>query len=116
MYKEKTIRGSFIPKSAYGKWSAGQILVMFLLLSVGLSLENSRYDSVSAGESIMANINQRLTFPLSMFSGYGAGITVFITGLIAIIRENERKRLVYLAKLVGGTLLLSLIGEFLVPH
>jgi hypothetical protein len=51
-----------------------------------------------------------------MLVGMVAGISAFIVGLIAIIRQKERALLVYVATSIGMLLILFLIGEVLFPH
>jgi len=52
----------------------------------------------------------------TMLLGMVAGISAFITGLIAMIREKERAVLVYVAAFIGMLFVLFLAGEVLFPH
>ena len=103
-------------KTNLGKWSVGLILAMFVLLVIGSSLTNSLYESVPAGATIFADIVSRPALAISMLVGFGAGISAFVTGLISIIKQKERSVLVFGSTLVGATLTLFLIAEFLFPH
>ena len=53
---------------------------------------------------------------LTMLAGMAAGISSFITGLLAIIKQKEKAFLVYVSSIIGGLLILFLVGEILFPH
>lgn len=105
-----------IPKTKLGKWSLALIMTMPPLFFIGMSFTNSLYKSVPAGSTILKDIIERPALVLTMLSGMATGISAFIVGLIAIIREKERAILVYISTLIGMLLLLFLIGEGLFPH
>ena len=105
-----------MPISILGKWSVGLIITMPLFFIIGTSFTNSLYKSVPAGDTILADITKRPALALTMLAGMVAGITAFITGLLAIIRKKEKAILVYLSSLIGTLLILFLIGEVLFPH
>jgi len=102
-----------MPKTNYGKWSIGLIIVMFILFLVGSSLTNTLYESVPAGETIFQDIVNRPVLALSMIVGIAAGIAAFIIGLIGIINQKERAFLVYVSTLVGAIFTLYIIAELL---
>ena len=104
------------PKTALGKWSLALIIAMPVLFFIGTSFTSTIYKSVPAGGSITADIAGRPALALSMLVGTAAGISAFITGLLAVIRRKENALLVYLSTGIGGLLLLFLAGEFLFPH
>jgi hypothetical protein len=104
------------PKTALGKWSVGLIVVMPILFIIGTSFVNSIYKSVPAGNTILADIAARPALALTMLAGMVAGISAFVTGLLAAIREKEKALLVYVAIVVGALLLLFLCGEIIFPH
>jgi hypothetical protein len=105
-----------MPKGKCGKWSVGLILAMFALFFIGTSLTNTLYESVPAGDTILADIKGRPALAISMLTGFGAGISALVIGLISIIKQKERAVLVYISTIVGAALTLFLIGEFLFPH
>jgi len=105
-----------MPKTNCGKWSVGLIFMMFVLLFVGSSLTNTLYESITAGDTIFADIISRPALALSMLAGFGAGISALVTGLISIIKQKERAVLVFVSTLVGAALTLFLIAEFAFPH
>jgi hypothetical protein len=105
-----------IPNAILGKWSVGLIAAMLLLFIIGTSLTSSLYKSVQGGDSILADIAARPALALAMLAGMAAGISAFITGLLAIIRQKEHSLLVYGSSLIGALLLLFLAGEILFPH
>jgi len=105
-----------MPKTFLGKWSLGLIIAMPLLFVIGTSFTNSLYKSVPAGDTILADIVSRPALALSMLAGFVSGISAFITGIIAIIKQKERALLVYLSTLMGAALILFIIGEISYPH
>ena len=107
---------NLIPKTKLGKWSIGLITATPILLFTGASFTNSLYKSVSAGSTILEDIAKRPMLALTMLLGMVTGISAFIVGLIAIIREKERALPVYVATSLGMLFMLFLIGEVLFPH
>jgi hypothetical protein len=103
-------------KTTLGKWSIGLIVAMVLLFILGSSFTNSIYKSIPAGRTILADIIARPALALTMLAGMVAGISAFITGLLAIIRQKERALLVYISSSIGALLVLFLVGEILFPH
>ena len=105
-----------IPKTTMGKWSVGLIVAMPIFFIIGTSLTNSLYQSVPGGETILADIAARPALALTMLAGIISGISAFITGLLAIIRQKEHALLVYVSSAIGALLVLFLAGEILFPH
>jgi hypothetical protein len=108
---KKTLK--ILPKSSLGKWSVGLIVGMPLLFIIGTSFTTSIYKSVAAGGTILADISTRPALALTMLAGIGAGISSFITGLLAIIRKKEYSLLVLISCSIGALLVLFLAGEIL---
>ena len=106
----------FAPQTKIGKWSVGLIIAMPLLFIIGTSFTNSLYQSVPAGDTILADLAVRPMLALTMLSGMLAGILAFITGLVDIVRKKDRAVLVYIASLIGALLVIFLSGELLFPH
>ncbi|MBN2045855.1 MAG: hypothetical protein JW757_12595 [Anaerolineales bacterium] len=102
-----------MPKSNLGKWSVGLILVMLILLFIGTSLPDLLYKSVPAGSTLLEDISQRPALALTMLAGFAAGVSSFITGLIAIIKQKDRRVLVLVSTLVGAAPIIYIIGEIL---
>ena len=105
-----------MPKTTLGKWSVGLIAAMPIFFIIGTSFTNSLYKSVSAGDTILTDIVARPALALTMLAGMVAGISAFITGILAIIRQKEHAVLVYVSSSIGALLVLFLIGEILFPH
>jgi hypothetical protein len=105
-----------IPETALGWLSVGAIMVMPILFVIGTSLAGSLYQTVAAGETILADITTRPALALTMLAGMAAGILAFISGLDALIRQKEHAVLVYISSAVGALFVLYLVGEFLFPH
>jgi hypothetical protein len=105
-----------VPKTSMGRWSVGLIIAMLVLFLFGSSSTNWLYGSVPAGRTIPADIVARPVLALSMLAGMVAGVSAFIVGLLAIIRQKERGLLVYASTLVGLLLLIFLSGEIVSPH
>lgn len=99
-----------------GKWSVWLIVAMPILFVIGTSLADSMYDAVAAGGTILADISARPVLALTMLAGMAAGVSGFITGLLAIIKHKEKAFLVYLSTLVGGLFVIYLIAELAFPH
>lgn len=89
---------------------------MPILFVIGSSFTTSLYKSTSAGETILKDIAARPALALTMLAGMVAGISAFITGLLAILRQKENTLLVYVATVIGALLVLFLTGEILFPH
>ena len=105
-----------MPKTALGKWSLGLIIAMPVLFVIGMSLTGSVYQSVSAGGTILKDIAARPALALTMLAGMAAGIAAFISGLIAILKKQERNLLVYGSTILGAGLILFLAAEIIAPH
>lgn len=105
-----------MPKTNLGKWSLGLIIAMPLLLIIGMSFTDTLYEGVSSGSTLLADISGRPALALTMLAGFASGISAFVTGLIAIIKQKDRGILVYVSTLVGAALILFLIAEFSFPH
>jgi hypothetical protein len=103
-------------KTRPGTWSIWLIVVMPLLFVIGSSFADSLYESVAAGSTIVADIGARPVLALTMLAGMAAGISGFITGLLAIFKHKEKAFLVYLSTLIGGFLIIFLIAEMAFPH
>lgn len=108
--------GKITPRTTLGKWSVGLIVAMPILFIIGASFTNSLYPSVPAGETILADIAVRPALALTMLAGMAAGISAFITGLLAIIRQKEKALLVYVSAAIGALLMIYLAGEIAFPH
>lgn len=106
----------FMPGTTLGRWAVGLIAVMPILFVFGSSFSRSLYESVSAGRTILADIASRPLLALTMLAGMAAGISGFITGLLAIVKQKENALLVYVSTVIGGLLTLFLVGELAFPH
>ena len=105
-----------LPITTLGKLSVGLIVAMPLLFIIGSSLTNSLYKYVPAGGTVLADMAARPALALAMLAGMAAGISAFITGLLAIIRQKDNALLVYVSSFIGALLMLFLTGEILFPH
>mgnify|MGYP005831651285 CR=1 FL=1 len=104
-----------MPKTRLGKWSVGLIAAMPVLFFIGVSFTNLLYKSVPSGNTILEDIVGRPALALTMLAGMITGVSAFITGLIAIIKQKERAPLVYVATIIGALLIVFLVGEVLFP-
>jgi len=104
------------PGTTSGKWSIGLIIAMPILFTIGSSFTNSLYELIPAGNTIFEDIAARPVLALTMLSGMAAGVSAFIIGLVAIIRQKENALLVYVSTAAGALLILFLAGEFISPH
>lgn len=105
-----------MPKTRSGRWSLGLIIIMPILFFVGTSLTSFLYQSVPAGNTILEDIANRPALALTMLLAMASGILAFITGLIAIVKQKEEARLVYVAVTLGTLLIIFLLGELIFPH
>ena len=105
-----------MPVTKLGKWSVGLIVTMPILFIIGTSFTNSLYKSIPAGETILADIAARPALALIMLAGMGAGISAFVTGLLAISKQKEKTLLTYASTVIGALLILFLMGEIISPH
>jgi hypothetical protein len=112
--KKQTFR--ILPGTKLGWWSLGLIIAMPLLFIVGSSSTNSLYKSIPAGATILADIAARPALALTMLAGMGAGISAFITGFLAILRQKEHALLVYVSTVTGALFVLFLAAEVFSPH
>ena len=69
------------PNTGLGWWSIGLILAMPLLFVLVTSFQNSLYESVMAGGTILA------------------GILAFVTGLLATVEKKREKQFLLLHQL-----------------
>jgi thiamine transporter ThiT len=105
-----------MPGNRLGRWSVGLIIVMPILFVIGTSFASSLYETVPAGRNLLADITARPLLTLTMLAGVAAGISGFITGLLAIIKKKEKAFLVYLSTLLGGLLTLYLVSLLVFPE
>ena len=110
------VRISILPKIKLGWWSLGLAVAMPVLFFIGMSFTNLFYKSAPAGGTILKDIVVRPALALTMLAGMVSGVSAFIIGLIAIIRQKERALLVYGATLIGALLIIFLLGELIFPH
>ncbi|MFC2031223.1 hypothetical protein ACFLWA_10890 [Chloroflexota bacterium] len=104
------------PRTTLGRWAVGLIVAMPILFVIGSSFTNSLYKSVPAGGTILADIAARPALALTMLAGMVAGISAFIVGFLAIVRQRENALLVYVSTVIGALLMLFLTGEIVFPH
>lgn len=102
-----------LPITILGKWSLGLIVAMPLLFVIGSSFTNTLYQSVPSGDTIWADITARPALALTMLAGMVAGISAFITGLLAIVRQKDHALLTYVSCSIGALFIFFLAGEFL---
>ena len=105
-----------MPLTSLGKWSVWLIIAMPVLFVTGTFFTNSLYPSVPAGNTIMEDLAARPALALSMLAGMIAGVSAFITGVLAIVRHKDRTLLVVASSVVGALVVVFLTGEFLFPH
>lgn len=106
----------FMPGCRPGRWSVGLIVVMPILFVIGTSISSSLYETVPAGGNLLADIAARPFLALSMLVGMAAGISGFITGFLAIVKQKENAILVFASTAIGGLLTLFLIGLLAFPQ
>lgn len=111
----KTPSWKILPKTRMGKWSVALIVAMPVFFLFGTSFASSYYESVPAGETLLADIAARPALALTMLAGMVSGIAAFITGFLAVVRHKETALLVYISTLVGALVTLLLAGQMMFP-
>ncbi len=106
----------FMPRTTLGRWTVGLIAVMPILFFFGSSFSRSLYESVTAGRTILEDIASRPLLALTMLAGMATGISGFITGLLAIVKQKEKALLVYVSTAIGGLLTFFLVGLLAFPQ
>jgi hypothetical protein len=86
---------------------------MPILIAIGLSFKNSLYKSVPPSGTIWADITARPALALPILAGMVAGISAFLTGLLAILRQKERALLVIVSIVIGALLIFILTGAII---
>ena len=89
---------------------------MPVIFIIGTSFTNSLYKSIPAGDTILKDIAARPALALTMLAGMVAGISAFIAGLLAILRQKDNALMLYVSTVIGGLLILFLTGEIMFPH
>lgn len=92
------------------------IIAMPILFAIGSSFRDTLYESVSSGDTILEDISKRPALALTMLAGMASGVSAFVTGLIAILKQKERTVLVYVSTVISALLILFLFGEIVFPH
>jgi len=110
------MRIGILPKTKLGWCSLGLAAAMLVFFLIGMSFTDLVYKSVPAGGTILKDITVRPALALTMLTGMASGISAFIIGLIAIIKQKERALLVYGATLTGALLIIFIVGEIIFPH
>ena len=105
-----------MPGTALGWWSIGLIVAMPILFVIGSSFSDSIYDSVPAGQTLLADIGARPLLALTMLAGMLTGILAFVVGIWGIIKRVEVALLVYASTTIGALLILYLVAELAFPH
>lgn len=104
-----------LPITTLGWWSLALIAALPVFFLFGTSFASYLYESVPAGESLLADIAARPALALTMLAGMVSGMAAFVTGLLAVFRHKETALLVYISTLVGALVTLFLAGEIMLP-
>jgi len=92
-----------------GRWSIGLTITLFLFFVLFQLLVAS---GQRGGETFFSNL--ALTIPI-LLAGI-SGVSVFITGIIGIIKSKERSVFVFLTTMIGFLVLIFWLGEIVSPH
>ena len=104
------------PQSTLGWWSVILIIVTPVLFVVGSSFQSLFYESIPAGDTILADITARPALALTMLAGMLTGVMAFVSGLLAILRKKERAIFVFASSILGALLIVFLAGELFFQH
>lgn len=105
-----------MPGTAPGKWAVGLIVGMPILFVLGSTLAQSLYAAIPSGSNLVEDIAARPFLALAMLAGMIAGISGFLTGLLAILKHKDHAILVYGAAVIGGLVTILLIGQLAFPE
>ena len=87
------------PNTGLGWWSIGLILAMPLLFVLVTSFQNSLYESVMAGGTILADVAAKPALALTMLASMLAGVLAFVTGLLATVQKKREKQFLLMHQL-----------------
>lgn len=95
------------PRTRLGWWAVGLVIVYSML-----SILNT---------SVFMRLPEDVAWRQTVLPFYGifmilCGLAAGVVGLLAILRFQERSWMVWLSVLAGGTVLVFVLGEFLIPH
>lgn len=95
------------PSTRLGWWAVG-LAIAFIVMSI-------------VNSAVFMRLSEAIPWRQTILPFYGifmmlCGLATLVVGLIAIIRNHERSWLVWLTILPGASALLSVLGEFLLPH
>jgi len=95
------------PSTQLGWWAVG-LAIGFIMMNI-------------VNSAVFMRLPENVSWRQTILPFYGifmmlCGIAAFIVGIIAIIRSHERSLLVWLTLLPGTSVLLFVLGEFLIPH
>ncbi len=100
-----------MPKTKPGKYSIILLILMPLLFALGRLFMNAFYESVSSGDTILEDISKRPVLALTMLSGMASGVSSFVVGIVAIVKNKEHSPFVYFATIIGALFTLFLTAE-----
>jgi predicted Abi (CAAX) family protease len=102
-------RSTFLrrPSTRLGWWAVG-LAIAFIVMSI-------------VNSAVFMRLSEAIPWRQTILPFYGifmmlCGLATLVVGLIAIILNHERSWLVWLTILPGASALLSVLGEFLLPH
>jgi len=99
----------FVPKTQWGKWSAGLFggfILFFLLMNLLVALGQE------GGETFFDN----LALSIPGILGAICGVSAFFSGIYSIFKHRERSLLVFLASFIGFLITFFVLGEITIPH
>ncbi len=101
----------FLPKTALGKWSIGLIVGAHVFFLLALLILNA-----SGGGEDIDTFFSNLAIAIPMLLAGISGISAFFTGIIGIIKSNDRSVIVFIATITGFFILFLVLGEVFSPH
>jgi len=112
----KVLAGELMPKSNYGKWSVGSVLVMFALFFISAILKDQIISQSPTGDTIHTYFISRSILEIIIRGGFTAGISAFLNGMISIFDQKERGVLIYSSTIIGAAFTLFFIGQYLLSR
>jgi hypothetical protein len=108
-HQKKGRQNMVIPKTSWGKWSVGLMLICILSLVTMFILS-------AAGQRGGDTFSSNLFLSIPALIAATAGTLALISGAIGLIKDHERSQLVLFAVAIGLIGTIFWLGEIIVPH
>lgn len=104
----------FAPQTRTGRWAVGLIGISIGLIALTTIISFSLRSLL--GDIIFSNSLISGLVGMSGLLAVAIGVIAFITGVVGIVKYQERSLVVIIASLMGLYALFLILGELLIPH